>query len=67
MNARNRNVRDLNRNRATIQNQIRLTQTFDSANNHVNGFRSLGFYQSKGVETDASIAIAGRGGKTVGP
>jgi hypothetical protein len=56
MNLRNHRVQEMNRLRATIQNQLRMTQTFDSANGQANGFRSTGFYQaSRHVGTAAHV------------
>ena len=39
-------VQEANRIRNTVQHQLRINQTFDTANTHVNGYRSLGFYQA---------------------
>ncbi len=46
MNIRNMRIQEANRIRNTVQSQIRSTQTLGTAGASVNGYRSLGFYQS---------------------
>ena len=46
MNIRNLRLQEANRIKNTVQRQLHINQTYDTAGNQANGYRSLGFYQS---------------------
>jgi hypothetical protein len=62
MNMRTLRVQEANRVKHTVQNQMRLNQTFDTANTQVNGYRSLGFYQAGRYTMASEYAIVGMNG-----
>ena len=62
MNHRNRRVQETARIRATAVNAVQNVQLTDDKQNHIHGFRSLGFYQcAREVPSQQSSLIVGDG------
>ena len=62
MNHRNRRQQETARIRATATNAVSSTQLTDDKQNHIHGYRSLGFYQcAREVPAKQSSLIVGNG------